>query len=272
MTPFHRRTRLASPLLACAFAINAAAQSASPNSAGQNPSPAPPSPQKEGPKESGAGGQEQAPNPKRILDIIPNFGTTNDTAAHRKPMTPREKYGLAWHQMFDFSAHLGNAFQASIQQATDGQPHFGQGWSAYGKRFAAAEGDQVTSAFFIYGFFPHLLKQDPRYFRQGSGGAWHRLYYAISRTAITRKDSGEPTFNTSQIAGQLVQQGFSNLYYPQQDRNVNGTLKGWGVNLAYNSGYNSLKEYFPDFLRLFHHRRAQAESTSRPDSSAPSVH
>jgi hypothetical protein len=172
-------------------------------------------------------------SPKRILGIIPNFQTTNDTPLAQKPLSPKEKYSLAWHQMFDVSAHFGNAFQAGLQHATDGEPHYGQGWGAYGQRFGAAEADQVTSSFFIYGFFPYVLKQDPRYFRKGCGRILTRIAYSASRTVVARADSGHNTFNASQVFGQLAQAGISNLYYPNEDRDINGTIEGWGMNLAY---------------------------------------
>ena len=112
---------------------------------------------------------QQDDNPKRILGIIPNFQTTNDTPVQQEPLSVKQKYVLAWHQSVDFSAHFGNAFQAALQQASNGQPHYGQGWGAYAQRFGAAEADQVTSAFFIFGFLPHVLHDDPRYFRKAKG-------------------------------------------------------------------------------------------------------
>jgi hypothetical protein len=203
-------------------------------------------------------------NPKRILDIIPNFQTTNEKPEYT-PMTPREKYILAYHQTVDFSAHIGNLFQAALQQASNGQPHYGQGWGPYAQRFGAAEADQVTSAFFIFGFLPHVLKQDPRYFRQGKGSPWSRISYAASRTVIGRTDAGNPTFNTPQVLGQLLQQGISTSYYPPQDRSVNGVFQDWGINLAYNCAYNVLKEYYPDALRwVFHRHRKQQAAESTP--------
>jgi hypothetical protein len=209
-------------------------------------------------------------NPKRILDIIPNFQTTNEKPEY-VPMTPREKYILAYHQTVDFSAHIGNAFQAALQQASNGQPHYGQGWGPYAQRFGAAEADQVTSAFFIFGFLPHVLKQDPRYFRRGKGSPWSRIYYAASRTVIARTDTDKPTFNTPQVLGQLLQQGISTAYYPQQDRSVNGVFQDWGINLAYNCAYNVLKEYYPDALRwVFHrHRQQQAAESTPPMPAVP---
>src|ERR1700719_539361 len=85
---------------------------------------------------------QQDDNPKRILGIIPNFQTKNDQPVAYEPMSVKEKYVLAWHQTVDISAHFGNLFQAAIQQAANGQPHYGQGWGAFASRFGAEEGDQ----------------------------------------------------------------------------------------------------------------------------------
>src|SRR6266481_8860467 len=212
---------------------------------------------------------QQDENPKRILGFIPNFQSKDDIPENQALLTPREKYILAYHQTVDFSAHIGNAFQAALQQASNGQPHYGQGWGPYAQRFGAAEADQVTSAFFIFGFLPHVLKQDPRYFRRGQGSPWSRIAYAASRTVIARTDAGNSTFNTPQVLGQLLQQGISTAYYPPQDRSVNGVFQDWGINLAYNTAYNALKEYYPDFLRwVFHRHRQEQAAVSTPVAPA----
>jgi hypothetical protein len=200
---------------------------------------------------------QQDENPRRILGFIPNFQSKDDIPENQAPLTPREKYILAYHQTVDFSAHIGNAFQAALQQASNGQPHYGQGWGPYAQRFGAAEADQVTSAFFIFGFLPHVLKEDPRYFRKRYGSPWSRIRYAATRTVITRTDAGGRTFNTPQVLGQLLQQGISTAYYPNQDRSASGVFEDCGINLAYNSAYNILKEFYPDFLRLLSHRHRE---------------
>ena len=234
-------------------------QQGQPTQQGQQNPPSPPTVQ-----------APQDENPKRILDIIPNFQTTNKVPEYQ-PLTVREKYILTLHQTVDFSVHFGNLFQAMLQQASNGQPHYGQGWGAYAERFGAAEADQVTSAFFIFGFLPHILKEDPRYFRMGpSHRPLRRIAYAATRTVITKKDSGGPAFNTPQILGQLLQQGISaGAYYPAQDRSVSGVFQNWGVNLAYNSAYNVLKEYYPDFLRWTFKRHPKQKDLPAGASPAP---
>jgi len=236
-----------------------AKQTAIPPQSGSSPAQNP-----SGPPSNPTGQQDE--NPKRILGIIPNFQTKNDTPQNQPPLTPKEKYALAFHQTVDFSAHIGNAFQAMLQQASNGQPHYGQGWGPYAERFGAAEADQATSAFFIFGFLPHILHDDPRYFRRAKGSAWSRIRYSATRTVITRTDAGTSTFNVPQVAGQLIQQGISTAYYPDQDRTAGRVFENWGTNLAYNSAYNVLKEFYPDFLRIAFHRRPHPEGGQQPPS------
>jgi hypothetical protein len=235
-----------------------AAQAQQPN-AGTNPSDQKPT----GPPSNPTGQQDD--NPKRILGFIPNFQTKNDDPANQQPLTVKQKYVLALHQSVDFSAHIGNAFQAALQQASNTQPHYGEGWGPYAERFGAAEGDQATSSFFIFGFLPSILHDDPRYFRKGPSYSFlRRLTYSATRTVITRKDSGEPTFNIPQVAGQLFQQSISTIYYPAEDRTAGRVFENWGTTLAYNSVYNVVKEFYPDFLHLVFHRRHNADPPPPP--------
>jgi hypothetical protein len=185
--------------------------------------------------------------PKRIFWIIPNFMTANDQPENKGPLTPKEKFNIAWHQFWDVSAHFGNFIQAGISQAANGLPHYGQGWGPFGERFLAQEGDQFTGSMLIYGVLPTALHQDPRYFRKGRGKALSRIGYAASRVLIARTDSGKPTFNASQMVGQLGQATISaTTYYPKQDREVEGVVLGWTINQTYNIGWNQLKEFTPD--------------------------
>jgi hypothetical protein len=201
-----------------------------------------------------AAGPSNQELPKRMFGMIPDFENTNDVPANQHPLTVREKYILSLHQSFDISAHVGNAFQAALQQAANGQPDYGQGWGGYGKRFAAAEGDQITGSILIYGVLPSILHEDPRYFRQGKGPMIARIWYAVNRTFVTRTDRGTNRFNNSEIFGQLVSCGISTSYYPPQDRSASRVISNWGVNLGGNSAYNVLSEYYPDAVRALFHR------------------
>jgi len=207
--------------------------------------------------------------PKRIFWIIPNFMTANDQPENKGPLTPRQKFNIAWHQFFDMSAHFGNLIQASISQAANGLPHYGQGWGAFGERYAAQEGDQFTGSMLIYGVLPTVLHQDPRYFRRGRGSVWSRVAYAASRVVICRTDAGKPTFNASSVFGQFGQASISMLYYPQQDRKIEGVVQGWAINQGYNIGWNQLKEFTPDlgaYMKRHSKKRNKAADIQDPRS------
>jgi hypothetical protein len=207
--------------------------------------------------------------PKRIFFIIPNFMTANDQPENRGPLTPRQKYNIAWHQFWDESAHFGNLIQASISQAANGLPHYGQGWGAFGERYLAQEGDQFTGSMLIYGVLPNMLHQDPRYFRRGRGSAWSRIAYAASRVLIARTDSGRNTFNASQVFGQLGQASISMLYYPKQDRELEGVLQGWAINQGYNIGWNQLKEFTPDLGAFLKRHSRKNKKMELQDARSP---
>jgi hypothetical protein len=206
--------------------------------------------------------------PKRIFWIVPNFMTANDQPENQGPLTNKQKFNIAWHQFIDPSAHFGNLIQAAISQAANGLPHYGQGWGAFGERFAAQEGDQFTGSMLIYGIIPSLIHQDPRYFRKGKGKALSRVGYAASRVLIARSDSGKTMFNFAQVFGQLGQATISAYtYYPQQDRKIGGVLSGWVINQGYNIGWNQLKEFTPDLGAYMQRRRAKKKNKGQPTSS-----
>ncbi len=208
--------------------------------------------------------------PKRIFWIIPNFMTANDQPENQGPLTVKEKYNIAWHQFWDMSAHFGNVVQAAISQAANGIPHYGQGWGAFGERYCAQEGDQFTGSMLIYGVLPSVLHDDPRYFRKGRGSTWSRIGYAASRVVISRTDAGKNTLNVPQLFGQLGQASISMLYYPQQDRRLEGVLSGWAINQGYNIGWNQLKEFTPDLgAYLRRHSKKKKQTTQVQDSRSP---
>jgi hypothetical protein len=270
------RVMLLAVLAACGCALFAQEQPANDKPASEKPdSPAPKVAPDNPPKTDQQDKEANDEVPKRIFWIVPNFMTANDQPENKGPLTPHEKFNIAWHQFFDVSAHFGNLIQAGISQAANSIPHYGQGWGAFGERFAAQEGDQFTGSMLIYGVLPTLLHQDPRYFRRGRGSPLSRVYYAMSRVVIARTDSGNPTFNFSQVFGQLGQASISAYtYYPHTDRHIGGVLTGWAINQGYNLGWNQLKEFTPDlgaFMKR-HSKKKKNKAQQAPqvqDSRSP---
>jgi hypothetical protein len=149
---------------------------------------------------------------------------------------------------------------ASIHQAENSDAPFGQGMQGYAKRYGAGFADQAIGNMMTGAVFPSLLRTDPRYFRMGEGRIRQRLGYSLTRIFVTRTDSGRRAINFSELGGNAVAAGISNLYYPSQDRTVSNNLSTWGTQIAIDCFGNELKEFWPDI----HRKLSRNKSTASP--------
>jgi hypothetical protein len=195
---------------------------------------------------------------KRIFGVLPNYRTAEDVGTY-VPLTPKQKFHIAFKDSFDWPGYLLGAAFAGLYQLENSNPSFGQGLEGYAKRYAAAYGDQVIGNFMTEGFFPTMLHEDPRYFRHPSGSKKSRLVYAATRIFVTRTDSGGKRFNFSEVLGNSTAVAISNLYYPDS-RNVSDNVQKLGIQLATDSFSNVLKEFWPDIKRKMFKKSATPPS------------
>ena len=187
----------------------------------------------------------------RMFGVLPNFKTVNDPDQPITPIGTEEKFQLVLHYFDPFTLAVSSV-QAGIEQATNEKASYGQGVLGYSKRYGADLTDAFTNELFVVGVFPNLLHEDPRYFRLGRGGGFHRTAYALSRILVTRTDSGGQRFNYSEFLGNFASGSISQLYYPQNERGIGGILTRMSVQIGYDALFNILKEFYPDLKRKFH--------------------
>jgi hypothetical protein len=94
-----------------------------------------------------------------------------------------------------------------------------------------------------------VTHEDPRYYTRGHGGFFRRAAYALSQVVLTKTDSGNTTFNLSEIGGNGIEAGLANLYYPQEERGFRKTAENWGTQLEAAALNNVIKEFWPDIRR-----------------------
>jgi hypothetical protein len=152
------------------------------------------------------------------------------------------------------------AFNAAVSQSTRSAPLYGRHWDAYPKRFGASIGDIVSQNFFGDFLLASAFQEDTRYVRWGTTHRlWPRIGYAISRSIITRTDSGGATFNYANVMGTAMSAALSNAYYPPVSRTPRESATNWGTSVAGSGLANLMPEFLPDvkaFLKrynLFHH-------------------
>ncbi|MBV9760769.1 MAG: hypothetical protein JO340_09410 [Acidobacteriaceae bacterium] len=197
---------------------------------------------------------------KRILGVLPNYRTAEMNAVGH-PLTDEQKLRIAVKDSFDYPLVFVGAGYAGLYQLENSHAEFGQGAKGYFRRFGTSYCDQVSGNMMTEGFFPILLKEDPRYFRMAEGSKGKRLWYALTRILVARTDAGDKTVNFAELLGNGVSAGIGLSYYPD-DRNATGYLENWGTALATDAASQVLKEFWPDIKRRWyvrHHKVAAGQ-------------
>lgn len=195
-------------------------------------------------KPDGSEGQQT----KRMFWIIPNFAAVSaDTEL--PPLTTREKYSLALQDSVDYSSFVWSGMLAGQSMALRSYPEFHNGMAGYSRYYWRAFADQASGSFFTEAFVPALTHEDPRYYTMGHGGFFRRVGYALSRIAVTKTDSGGKAFNYSEVAGNALEAGLSNLYYPPEERSLHNTAINYLSQLEAASINNIVREFWPDIRR-----------------------
>jgi hypothetical protein len=191
---------------------------------------------------------------KRILGIVPNFRSVSaDTKLPAQSV--KEKFKGSSEDAFDYSDFVFVAILAGVDQAEGTYPEFHQGMVGYGRYYWHSLVDQADEDYQVEFVFPALLHQDSRYYTRGHGGFLKRAAYAFSRIAITRTDSGNESFNASEIVGAGAAAGISDLYYPERERTWTKTGQRWVLNMGLDGATFAFKEFWPDINNKFFHQK-----------------
>jgi hypothetical protein len=184
---------------------------------------------------------------------MPAFNSVTGGVA--PPLTPGQKFRLMFKSTTDPYVFGFAAFTAGIGQAQDSHAAYGQGIEGYAKRFGANYVDTADGNLWGNAILPVLLHQDPRYFRRGRGTFKHRLLYSMSTTVICRGDNGKLQPNYSNVLGNLIAGGISNIYYPADDRGAAQTFQSAATVTAEGMIGAALIEFWPDIQNHYHLKR-----------------
>ena len=207
---------------------------------------------------------------QRVLGVIPNFYVTY--LPNPTPLSPKQKFELAWKTTVDPVTFGITGFIAGVQQAQNDFSGYGQGAQGFAKRYGASYANMVSSTFIGSAILPSLLKQDPRYFYKGTGTKRSRVLYALANAVICKGDNGHWQANYSSILGSLAAGGISNLYYPAKNRDgAELTFENALIGVGATAAANLLQEFVIRRLTPTGSSRAQskAQSAARRIIAAP---
>ncbi len=191
---------------------------------------------------------------KQRIGILPNFNASYIPNA--VPLTSKQKFKLMISTEKDPATIGFSMFVALIGQAEGSHPAYGGGIGGYGKRFGQNYADTFDGAFWGNAVLPSLWHQDPRYFRLGKGSATRRILYALSTNIRAKHDgTGKWEPNYSNLVGNLISGGISNIYLPSNERGVGSTFEGAFVVTAEGGIGSMLEEFWPDLVNHVHEKR-----------------
>jgi hypothetical protein len=214
---------------------------------------------------------------QRAFGVMPLFQSVgrND---YIPPLRPGQKFHLFFKSTTDPFVFGLNAILAGVGQAEntnagtktvtnpDGTTSqvrwgYGQGASGYFKRFGASYADTFDGNFWGNAVLPVLMKEDPRYYRMGTGSFPKRFLYSASTAVWSRRDNGKWGPNYANVAGNFIGGGISNLYYPAENTGFEKTVIGAFTVTAEGVIGSELVEFLPDienhFLKKYRQRKLQ---------------
>jgi len=206
--------------------------------------PAEPTPQSESQTEKKRD-TEPEKQTKRMFWVVPNFAAVSANT-QLPPLTPHQKFTLAFHDSFDYSSFVWTGIISAQTYALNSDPELGTGFKGYARYYWRAFVDGVSGTYFTEAIVPVITREDPRYYTLGHGGFFRRTAYALSRTVLTKTDSGGTGFNWSEVGGNVCEAALSNLYYPPQERGGAQTLRDWGGQMESAALNNVAKEFWPN--------------------------
>lgn len=159
-------------------------------------------------------------------------------------MSNGDKFQLRVIQQFGWPSLLGAAIGGAILQGTNTPKEWGQGWGAYGERYASTYGTSLTDAVITYGL-EAALHEDPRYFPSSQKGFGPRFGSVLRQALIAKRDDGHSTFAYARVTGAFASGFITNAWMPSSNNSAGDALVRGGVNLAGDAAFFLVQEFIP---------------------------
>lgn len=137
-----------------------------------------------------------------------------------------------------------SALSAAYSQELNQPEEWGQGWNAYGRRYAhrlAYNGVRQTISLGV----SFACREDNRYRRSTDTGLGARLRNALSAPLVARHFDGRAAFSISSFSGFAGASAISSIWGPPAWKGARNVATDVGISLAGAAAYNLLLEFLP---------------------------
>ena len=142
---------------------------------------------------------------------------------------------------------FGEAVGAGLSQWMNSPKEWGQGWGAFGKRYASDLAYNAVRQTIAYGVST-VFHEDYRYFASVRQGFWPRAGHALVSTFTARHPDGRDTFSMSSVTGVAGASAISSIWGPSSTKGVENIAANAGISFAVTAGLNVAREFLPDIL------------------------
>jgi hypothetical protein len=143
---------------------------------------------------------------------------------------------------------IGEAAGAGISHWRNTPEEWGQGWSAFGKRYGSNLAYNGVRQTITYGT-SIVFHEDYRYFVSHKQGFWKRTGYAVLHTFVARHPDGTEMFSISRTSGVLGASAISSIWGPASWKGIGNIAGNAGISFGITAGTNVAREFLPDILR-----------------------
>jgi hypothetical protein len=204
-------------------------------------------------QKSAAGGRTA----NNLFNYLNMAGT--EKASEFQPLTQRQRTQIYLKTMINPFGYIKAGLSAGIDQWNDNPEEWGQGASAYGKRYANILGQYSIQRTVTFGLSSGL-HEDNRYFGSGKSGFWPRTKYALASGVLARHDDGRRHISISQLGGVAAGAFLSRTWLPPSQNSAGNAAVSFGITMGSNIGFGVVKEFLPDLGRAVANKRKRSSS------------
>jgi hypothetical protein len=177
--------------------------------------------------------------------------TSGPKSPQWKALSVKEKLAYDWRHLFEVDNVVFAGIGAAFDQGRDRPGQWGQGWGAYGERYASHLGQYAIQRSIM---FPvqAMDHEDTRYFRSTRTSYKGRIGDAFLHTIWRHNDSGGMMPAYSEFFGDYGAAAVSRLWWPRGYRTGSGIFVAGSDTILIDAGINVFHEFSPDMKRWLH--------------------
>ena len=217
---------------------------------------------------SGVVGQRSATGERTVNNLFNYLNMAGtEKASEFQLLTQRQRTQIYLKTMINPFGYIKAGFSAGIDQWNDKPEEWGQGASAYGKRYANILGQYSIQRTVTFGL-SSVLHEDNRYFNSGKNGFWPRTKYALESGILARHDDGRRYISISQLGGVAAGAFLSRTWLPPSQNSPGDAAVSFGITMGSNIGFGVVKEFLPDLGRAVANKRKRSSSAGSGETRA----